>query len=329
MTSPRCILRIIALLQILAISKWTTITTSAFAPAFVFMPGTLQQQHTTSSSSASALQFTKTLSRSSVISTRSNQVLYMGWGPEPIWTDSVIVGGGAIPACESGKSVIVQVQVPEESAKLFTVPGQYVQMRPKAGEGEEPAKPLFLAIASPPNTGSTTFEFLIKKNDNNSWITSIADNTIVEISQVLGNGYAIDENIEGLKYDFPTQNILLFAAGSGIAPIASAIREGKLSASGSRSCRLYYGERTAADLCYIDQYTVWEELGIQVVPVLSSSDDDWNGRTGYVQNALEEDGIIIPRNTASLLCGMKGMTESVKSLLTQAGVFEGRILLNF
>ena len=45
--------------------------------------------------------------------------------------------------------------------------------------------------------------------------------------------------------------------------------------------------------------------------------------------ALEEDGVDIPRNSGALLCGMKGMTESVKDILTKAGVFEGRVLFNF
>jgi sulfhydrogenase subunit gamma (sulfur reductase) len=320
--------RTIAFMQTISIWWALTIitTTSAFAPVVPYLPRTV-------SSSAIISQQPTTVSSPFIASTiqSSKSILFMGWGPEPVWTESKIVGGGAVPACESGQSVIVQVQVSDETAQAFTIPGQYVQMRPKLADGETESsiKPIFLAIASAPNTGSTTFEFLIKKNDNNSWITSITDNAVVEVSQVLGNGYAIKENIDSLKYDFPTQNILLFAAGSGIAPIASAIRDGKLSLDGSRSCRLYYGERTAADLCYIDQYTVWEEMGIQVVPVLSGTTDDWNGRTGYVQNALEEDGIIIPRNTASLVCGMKGMTEAVKSLLTQAGVFEGRILQNF
>lgn len=37
----------------------------------------------------------------------------------------------------------------------------------------------------------------------------------------------------------------------------------------------------------------------------------------------------IPRNSGALLCGMKGMAESVTDILSRAGVFEGRILTNF
>jgi NAD(P)H-flavin reductase len=197
----------------------------------------------------------------------------------------------------------------------------------------EETKPLFLAIASGPDAENASFQFLVKKTDGNEWFTGIAPGTSVEISQVLGGGFSLEENLDSLKYDFPTQNVLLFAAGSGLAPIMAAIESDQLKVKaedGGRSCRLYYGERTADDLCCVEKFPAWEAAGYEIVPVLSQPDDTkWNGRSGYVQNALEEDGIAIPRNSGALLCGMKGMTESVKDSLTKAGVFEGRVLFNF
>jgi len=141
------------------------------------------------------------------------------------------------------------------------------------------------------------------------------------------------EDFDGMKYDFPTQNVLLFANGSGIAPIRAAIESGQLNiAAGGRSCRLYYGVKSPSDMPYADRFARWEEAGVAVVPVISRPEDcklEWPGRTGYVQNALEEDGVPIPRNSGALLCGVKGMAESVSDLLKKAGVLEGRILTNF
>lgn len=250
--------------------------------------------------------------------------LYMGWGPDPIWSSATVSSSGS--ACESGQSVSIKLQVPPETAAEYLIPGQYVQVRLN-----EDTKPLFLAICSAPDPENASFEFLIKKVPGNEWMTSISPDATVTISQVLGSGYKVEEPLNSLKYDFPTQNVLLFAAGSGIAPIKAAMESGALQidSGGARAARLYYGERTAADLCFTDQYAAWEAQGFEVIPVLSQPDDSWKGRTGYVQNALEEDGIAIPRNSGALLCGMKGMTESVKDLLTKAGVFEGRVLFNF
>ena len=257
---------------------------------------------------------------------RHRHVLFMGWGPDPIWSTATVQSNSN--ACASGNSVAIQVQVSPETAADFKIPGQYVQVRL-----DEETKPLFLAIASAPEPENPVFEFLIKKTDNNDWMTEIHPDTSIEVSQVLGNGFKLEENLDGFKFDFPTQNVLLFAAGSGLAPIKSAIESDQLNVEpqpGGRSCRLYYGERDEKDLCYVEKFAQWEKAGYQVVPVLSQPDESsWQGRSGYIQNALEEDGIAVPRNSGALLCGMKGMTESVKDLLTKAGVFEGRILFNF
>jgi NAD(P)H-flavin reductase len=259
--------------------------------------------------------------------TGARTLLFMGWGPEPIWSSAQVKA--TENACKSGSCVSITMDVSPETAAQYTVPGQYIQLR----LNEEDTKPLFLAIASPPNQENASFEFLIKKTDGNEWITASKPGQSVDMSQVLGKGFPIDENLEGFKYDFPTQNVLLFAAGSGIAPIKAAIESGQLnvatSSSGGRTARLYYGVQNPEELCFVESFGQWEQQGFQIVPVLSQPPSDWEGRTGYVQAALEEDGVPIPRNSGALLCGMKGMAEAVKDILMKAGVFEGRVLTNF
>jgi len=258
--------------------------------------------------------------------------LFMGWGPEPIWSTATVLSNEV--ACPSGSSVLLSVAVPPEAIEEYKIPGQYVQMREK---GDENAKPIFLAIASPPKTeGDAVMEFLIKKTDSNDWIASAGSSTSVDISQVLGSGFPMEENMEGFKFDFPCQNVLLFANGSGIAPIRAAIESGSLNVAGlgkgGRTARLYYGVTSPSDMAYADKFAKWELSGVEVVPVVSRPEEcvqEWPGRTGYVQNALEEDGVPIPRNSAALLCGVKGMAESVKACLTKSGVFEDRVMTNF
>lgn len=249
-------------------------------------------------------------------------VLYMGWGPEPTWTAAKVAS--SMTCSPSGQFVQVTVDVPAEVIDEYKVPGQYVQL--KQSDSED-AKPIFLAIASPPKKGddaANKMEFLIKKTDNNAWITSAPDASELYISQVMGAGFKIQENFEGYKFDFPCQNVLLFANGSGIAPIRAAIESSQLNIAtpgkGGRTARLYYGVQSPDEMPYADKFKEWEMCGVEVVPVVSRPEEcDWNGRSGYVQNALEEDGVPIPRNTGALLCGVKGMAESVKDLLCRAG----------
>ena len=301
---------------------------------------------------------TKSYDINNNVASRNNfRPLFMGWGPDPIWSAAAVERN--IQACPSGSCISLKLNV--DDGTEFMYPGQYVQVKPS---GDTDVNPVFLAIASAP-TGTPpkptppgkkkkakdeadaaagpeastplpgTWEFLIKKTDNNDWLTNIQPGQSLDVSQVMGGGFPCQENLEGFKYDFPTQNVLLFATGSGIAPIRSAIESKQLNISGGRTCTLYYGVRTPDDMPYVSKFAQWEELGVQVVPVISQPDLPcesgavWQGRTGYVQNALEEDGVPIPRNSGALLCGVKGMCESVKSTLLDSGMFEGRILFNF
>lgn len=119
--------------------------------------------------------------------------LCMGWGPDPIWSGSEIesISMGNL----SKDSSKVTVTVPPETAQEFTIPGQYVQVR-----ANEDTKPLFLAISSPPEAENPRFEFLIKKTDDNTWISDRdASAGSLEISQVLGGGFPMKEELESLK----------------------------------------------------------------------------------------------------------------------------------
>jgi hypothetical protein len=146
-------------------------------------------------------------------------VLFMGWGPEPVWSPATIRTTQS--ANKSGKSVSLTVAVPPETAQAYKIPGQYVQIRLNAD-----TKPLFLAISSAPDTENAVFEFLIKKTDDNGWMTDATAGTAMEVSQVLGGGFPMAENLDSLKFDFPTQNVLLFGVGSGIAPLKAAMESG-------------------------------------------------------------------------------------------------------
>jgi len=263
---------------------------------------------------------------------RCPSTLFMGWGPEPAWSPSTVTATSS--ASSSGNFITVSVDVPSSLVEEYKVPGQYVQVKQNIDDAE--GKPLFLAIASAPapegGEGGSSIEFLVKKTEFNGWITDAADGTSVAISQVMGGGFPIAEECDGFKYDFPLQSCLLFANGSGIAPIRAAIESGQLKIGKGRTARLYFGCSTPADMPYISKFKEWEASGVEVVPVISqpeNSQGEWTGRTGYVQSCLEEDGVATPRNTGALLCGVKGMAESVKDLLAKAGVYEGRVMTNF
>jgi len=226
----------------------------------------------------------------------------------------------------------VELEVSEELAKTYTVPGQYVKI--KVGEG----KPGFYAMANSPDAGFKTqkLQFVIKETENNQYIAGAKPGDKLDLSSPQGKGFNLVESFDKYKFDFPTTNVLLMATGSGLAPIAAAIdfapmglRKIGFNSLFERKATLYIGARTEEHLPLKSRYADWETKGVRVVPVLSKPSDKWNGKRGYIQEALKIDGIQTPRNSGVLCCGHRGMTDNVRELCLEAGVFEGRILLNF
>jgi len=242
----------------------------------------------------------------------------MGWGDDVEFKSAKILTNEA--AAEGMRSITVEAG--DDILGAYTVPGQFVQIKET-----DDSKAGFYAIASAPGATPGVCELLIKESEGNDWspgnqwLCGAAAGTELTMSPAMGGGFKVDEKLGG-----DVKDVLLFAAGSGISPIRSAIESGKL---GGKSVTLYYGAREPALMAYQDKFQAWEAAGVTVVPVLSKPGDGWEGRTGYVQAVLAEDGVAAAAVTGALMCGMKGMAEDVKAALTAAGVDEDRVLTNF
>ena len=227
------------------------------------------------------------------------------------------------PAGEGLRALTLEAGDPALFAP-YAVGGQFVQLAETAD-----SKPAFIALASPPAEGAPTHDILVKATENNAWLADASAGGELCMSPAMGKGFPLAAAAAAAAdASAPLESVLLFAAGSGVAPLRAVIESGALPCGAT----LYYGARDEPFLAYADRFGAWEEeRGVKVVPVLSQpSGDAWGGRRGYVQDALKADGVPSPANSAALLCGMKPMAEAVTAALTEAGVpAEGRILTNF
>ncbi|XWS35024.1 hypothetical protein CRYUN_Cryun21dG0089900 [Craigia yunnanensis] len=238
------------------------------------------------------------------------------WTPTPISSIDI--------AAESLFHISIDVSNSPDLVASHTLPGQYLQLRLPDVE-----KPSFLAIGSPPSlaAASGAFEFLVKSvaGSTAELLCGLRKGDVVELSQVMGNGFNIDK-IDPPE-DYPT--VLIFATGSGISPIRSLIESG-FGADKRSDVRLYYGARNLRRMAYQDRFKEWESSGVKVVPVLSQPDDSWTGESGYVQAAfVRAKQIHSPKGTGAVLCGQRQMTEEVTSMLVADGVSSEKILKNF
>lgn len=235
-------------------------------------------------------------------------------------------------ACEDHRYIVVNVGVMSERGSLcdsYRMPGMFVQMRPSAE-----IKPSFFAISSAPNTAGY-FEFIVKESESTKEICAMKEGDKIEMSPVMGKGYPMS-NLNLSKYDDDKkpEDILLFAAGTGIAPIRAAIESvlNGLDVRKRESVKLFYAARYPERMPLMDRFGMWEEDGVTVIPVMSQPDKSkqkWGGKTGYIQDVLKDIGVDRPKKTGALVCGMQGMTDDVKKILIDSGVPADRILFNF
>ena len=239
---------------------------------------------------------------------------------QPLWYTGVIRRNRP----EAEDLFLLECVVPQEIVTSYHVPGQYVMLRRDSMQ----AKPGFFSITSPPHhhpDAADCIELLVKQVDRTRWLCALTPGSSVEVTVAQGSGFALRSDTRDA-----IRHVLLFATGSGIAPIRAVLEDDRFLAH-MDSVKVYYGCRNLHRMAYQKRFAQWQqERGVQVVPVLSQPDTSWTGERGYVQHALERDGVQTPpEQTLVFLCGLPGMTSAVEAYLLKQGLKKQQILYNF
>ena len=162
--------------------------------------------------------------------------------------------------------------------RLQFLSGQYIDILMKEG------KPRSFSLANAPHDD----EFLQLHIRNISGgvftqhvFTEMKERDILRIKGPLGSFFLREDS------DKP---IIFVASGTGFAPV-KAIIEHALHIGIQRPMHLYWGARVLADLYMLSLAQQWEALGLKFTPVLSEPlvEDSWQGRQGFVHQAVLED----------------------------------------
>jgi CDP-4-dehydro-6-deoxyglucose reductase len=110
---------------------------------------------------------------------------------------------------------------------------------------------------------------------------TLAEKTILRIQAPLGTFF--------LRESSP-RPIVLMGGGTGFAPLKGMI-EHAFHVGIQRPMHLYWGVRARRDLYLPDLPAAWTKAhpGFAYTPVLSEPDPDWQGRTGFVHEAVVAD----------------------------------------
>ena len=164
------------------------------------------------------------------------------------------------------------------------------------------------SIANKPNS-SNKIEFYIKNYEGGLMSDYLFSNAkkddLLRIEGPFGTFF--------YRNDPLVNNIIFLATGTGIAPINSILEQlnqnPKLCAE--KKIWLFWGGRYIEDIFMKPHY---DQLELSYVPVLSRKNENWNGETGYVQDALMRRKINL-RDSQVYACGSIDMITSARELL--------------
>jgi NAD(P)H-flavin reductase len=211
----------------------------------------------------------------------------------------------------------IRAQLPPDLAADHRAPGQVVKLHVEGREA-------YFALASAPSREGVV-DLLLKRGSQVA-AAVIADATpgaALGLSAPFGRGFPVEE-AHG-------RDVLLFAAGSGIAPIRALVQHVVRHRADFDRVTLYYGQRGPDDFAYAAEHLAWERRGVRVVLCASAAGAAWRGARGRVQDVARATrfGGSSPERSAIFACGMKAMVDEVRAALAEACVPPARVHLNW
>ena len=203
--------------------------------------------------------------------------------------------------------VVLHLQLPS-SERLKFLPGQYIEFILKNGKRRA------FSIANAPHAefGLELHLRLVKGGEFTEYVfNELQEKAIMRIEAPFGSFHLREES------DKP---IIFAATGTGFAPIKGII-EHMLYNDIQRPMTLYWGGRQLKDLYMDDLCKRWAEHvpTFTYIPVLSKPEPNWEGRTGYVQQAITEDMTDLSGYEV-YVCGLPNMVDDAQKEFAAHGL---------
>ncbi len=196
-------------------------------------------------------------------------------------------------------------------------PGQVVKVHTGVGEA-------YFALASAPSRDCVS-DLLVKRGGKvaDAAVEAAVPGRTLEVSAPFGKGFPYE--------DGHGRHVLLFAAGSGIAPVRALVQHLLAHREDFDQVTLFYGQRRGADFAYRKEHLAWERGGVRVVLCPSQADEAWPGVRGRVQEVAASlaFGGAPPESSVAFVCGMTAMVDDVRATLARFGIPPEHVHLNF
>ena len=211
----------------------------------------------------------------------------------------------------------LRLQLPPSAAAAHQRPGQVVKVKVAPGES-------YFALATAPAADGRV-ELLVKRGGPvaDAVVSAAQPGAVLQVTAPFGRGFPLETALG--------RDVLLFAAGSGMAPIRSLIQALIARRDEVDRVVLFYGQRHGAEFAYRSEHLGWERHGVRVVLCPSGEDDTWPGVRGRVQEAARalDWGGARPAHASAFVSGMSPMVNDVRAALAAAGAPPEHVHVNF
>jgi len=200
--------------------------------------------------------------------------------------------------------VEVLLRTPPNS-RIEYLPGQYIDMIGKDG-----LRRSYSIANAPRQDGKITLQIRKVEQGKMSqyWFEEAKANDLLRMEGPLGTFCLRKSN---------AKQLILLATGTGIAPVKAILEQLATTpvTNTYNHIYLYWGGRTDQDIYW---QPAFESLPITFTPVLSRT-PEWQGRKGYIQQAVIEDGHDL-LDAVVYACGSETMIHSAHEQLVTAGL---------
>ncbi|HFC92898.1 MAG TPA: CDP-6-deoxy-delta-3,4-glucoseen reductase [Leucothrix mucor] len=200
-----------------------------------------------------------------------------------------------------------------EGKRLAFHAGQYIEFLLRDNKKRS------FSLANSP-TNDTTLELHIRLVEGGKFTTHVfeemKEKALVRIHGPLGTFFVRDTD----------RPLIFIAGGTGFAPLKGMLEQ-LITEETKREVHFYWGVRGKQDL-YSDRVEAWAKDSdyIHYIPVLSAADDgdQWQGRTGFVHQAVAEDFSDLSAYDV-YMAGPPPMINAAKALFSKQGLPDAQL----
>ncbi|MBL1418899.1 MAG: 2Fe-2S iron-sulfur cluster binding domain-containing protein [Alphaproteobacteria bacterium] len=194
---------------------------------------------------------------------------------------------------------VISLRFPNGGRSVFLA-GQYLSVQMTDGDSRN------YSMANPPHKNDGV-ELHIRHVPGGKFsetiLTNLEKGSILSVELPFGT-FTLNEEAQ--------TKAILIATGTGFAPIKSIV-EDQIKQNSTRALHLYWGGNTETDIYMQTLPQKWADKydWFSFTPVLSDPAGDWQGRTGFVHKAVQEDYSDMP-NLEVYACGAPMMISAAQ-----------------